>query len=169
MPRSWTATLRSSWRVLLKEVSAFGVVGAVNVLVDLLVFQLVYVGLGASPIGAKIASTAVSTTSAYFMHRHWSFSHRARTSLRREYLLFFAINAVTLLLALGVVTVVHNGFGVTAALPLQIANLASIALGTVIRFVAYKRWVFLAEPATEAPTDHRPAPPDRRDVAPVSR
>ncbi|MGI8625050.1 MAG: GtrA family protein [Geodermatophilaceae bacterium] len=149
------------WRTLAKEISAFGVVGAINVLVDLAVFQLAYVAWGFGPIGAKLVSTLVSTTSAYVMHRQWSFSHRARTGLRREYPAFALINGLTLLLSLGVVGLVHHGFGVDDAVLLQVANLASIGLGTIIRFLAYKRWVF--PPAAPPTTDPSAAEPVRTD------
>ena len=39
---------------------------------------------------SKLLATLVSMTVAYVAHRYWSFSHRARTGLRREYLLFVA-------------------------------------------------------------------------------
>jgi len=145
--QSWRPIM-GRWRTLAKEISAFGVVGAINVAVDLAVFQLAYLAWGFGPVGAKLVSTVVSTTSAYVMHRQWSFSHRARTGLRREYLAFALINGLTLLLSLGIVGLAHHGFGVDDALLLQAANLASIGLGSVVRFLAYKRWVFLsAEPA----------------------
>jgi putative flippase GtrA len=81
---------------------------------------------------------------AYVAHRHWSFSHRARTGLRREYTIFAAVNGVTLLLSLGVVAFVRYPLGQDGPLVLQVANVASIAAGTAIRFLAYRRWVFVA-------------------------
>lgn len=136
------STLRDSWRLLLKELSAFGVVGATNLVLDVLIFQLLYAVLDVDALASKIVSTSITTTTAYFMHRHWSFSHRARTGLRREYPIFILVNALTLLLSLAMIGVVRYGFGETDALILQVTNISSIAIGTVIRFLAYKRWVF---------------------------
>src|SRR3954470_1479031 len=133
-----------TWRLLLKEVSAFGVVGAVCFVLDVGLFQVLYVHAGVDAVLAKLISTLVSTTAAYFGHRHWSFSHRARTGLRREYTLFVAINGITLLLGLFIVWLVRYPLGQEGALVLQVANVASIALGTVLRFLSYRRWVFLA-------------------------
>jgi len=149
---------RVAWRVFLRELSAFGVVGAVCFALDLGIFQLLYVNTGVGPVVAKLVSTVIATTVAYFGNRYWSFSRRARTGIRREYLLFFLINALTLLLSLAVVAFVHHGLHQDSALVLQIANVGSIALGTLIRFVAYRRWVFPApEPVTVRPA-HLPAP-----------
>ncbi len=136
------ATLRDTWRVLLKELSAFGVVGAINFALDVALFQLMYVVIGADALVAKIVSTSITTTTAYFMHRHWSFAHRERTGIRREYPIFFLVNALTLALSLVMIGVVRYPLGQTSVLVLQLTNIASIAIGTVIRFLAYKRWVF---------------------------
>jgi len=136
------ATLRDTWRVLLKELSAFGVVGAINFALDVALFQFMYVVIGADALVAKIVSTSITTTTAYFMHRHWSFAHRERTGIRREYPIFFLVNALTLALSLVMIGVVRYPLGQTSVLVLQLTNIASIAIGTVIRFLTYKRWVF---------------------------
>jgi putative flippase GtrA len=137
--------LRRSWRLLLKELGAFGVVGGVCLMIDLGVFQLLYANTGTGPLLAKLASTVVATTVAYFAQRHWAFGHRARTGLRREYTLFFVVNGVTLLLGLLIVAVVHGPLGYHDALVLQLANIGSIGLGTVIRYVCYRKWVFVGQ------------------------
>jgi putative flippase GtrA len=145
-----TAWLRRGGRTLLKELSAFGVVGAVCFAVDLGLFQLLYAGAGVGPVVSKLISTLVSMTVAYLGHRHWSFSHRARTGLWREYGVFFAVNAVTMALGLVAVAFVHYVLGQDDALVLQAVNVGSIAVGTLIRFVAYRQWVFVAEEAPAA-------------------
>ncbi|RBY77780.1 GtrA family protein [Geodermatophilus sp. TF02-6] len=152
------ATLRrrvgTTWRLLLKEVSAFGVVGAVCFVIDLGLFQVLYARAGVPAVTAKLVSTLVSMTLAYLGHRYWSFSHRARTGLRREYTVFAVVNGATLLQGLAMVAFVRHGLGQESPLVLQVANVASIALGTVIRYLAYRRWVFpavaLAAPSSPA-------------------
>ncbi|TFV62912.1 UNVERIFIED_ORG: GtrA family protein [Bacillus sp. AZ43] len=141
--------LRTGWRVLLKELSAFGVVGVVCFLIDIGLFQLLYSSAGLGPVVAKLISTVVSMTVAYFGHRHWSFSHRARTGVKREYLLFAVVNGATLLLSLVLVWFVHQPLGQDSALVLQATNVASIVLSTVVRYLCYRKWVFPAH----APAD----------------
>jgi putative flippase GtrA len=136
--------LSTPWHVLAKEISAFGVVGVVNLFVDIGLFNLLHFRLGLGPTTSNVLSAAVATTISYFANRHWSFSHRARTGLRREYLLFAIVNGVTLLIGLAIVWFVHGPLGQDSALVLQAANIASIALGTAIRYVSYRRWVFPA-------------------------
>lgn len=141
-PTTITLRLRHTWRVLLKELSAFGVVGAINFALDVAIFQVMYAVIGADALVAKIVSTSITTTTAYFMHRHWSFSHRARTGIRREYPIFILVNALTLALSLLMIGFVHYTLGQSDTLILQLTNVTSIAIGTVVRFTAYKRWVF---------------------------
>jgi putative flippase GtrA len=134
----------TTWRLLLKELSAFGVVGAACFVLDLGLFQLLYAHLGVGAVTAKFLSTVVAMTVAYFAHRHWSFSHRARTGLRREYSIFVAVNALTLALGLALVALVRYPLGQESALVLQVTNVASTGIGTLIRFLSYRRWVFVA-------------------------
>jgi putative flippase GtrA len=140
-PASLREHLRSSWRILLKEVTAFGLVGALAFVIDLGVFTWL------APHGAlkaKAVSTVVATLFAYVGNRHLSFSHRARTSIGRETSFFFGINLVVLILSELVigffVYALHYGHASTMVFAV---NVATIVLGTLFRFWAYKRFVFL--------------------------
>jgi len=133
--------LRSSWRILLKELAAFGVVGAMAFVIDLGIFTWL------QPHGAlkaKAVSTIVSTTFAYFGNRQWSFSHRARTSIARETAFFFGINLVTLIFSELLIGLFVYGFGYKHdSLMVSAVNIVSIGIGTAFRFWSYKRFVFL--------------------------
>jgi putative flippase GtrA len=133
--------LRGSWRILLKELSAFGLIGALAFVIDIGLFAWLS-SYGA--LKAKAVSTTVSTTFAYFGNRYLSFSHRARTSLGRETSFFFGINLVTLVFSeLTIALFVYGfGYGHTSTMVFAV-NVATIGLGTVFRFWAYKRFVFL--------------------------
>jgi putative flippase GtrA len=137
-------------------------VGGACFLLDVTLFQLLYVHVGTGAVTAKLASTLISMTAAFAGHRYWSFSHRARTGLRREYLLFAGINGLTLLLGLSIVALVRYPLGQDSAVVLQAANVSSIALGTVVRYLTYRRWVFPAAPPVPAPVAVPVAPGLRR-------
>ena len=136
--------LRETWHRLARELSAFGIVGAACFLLDVGLFQLLYASAGIDAVTAKLVATLVSMTVAYAGHRYWSFSARARTGVRREYVRFALINAVTLLMGLAIVGFVRHGLEQDSALVLQVANVASIVIGTVVRYLSYRRWVFPA-------------------------
>jgi putative flippase GtrA len=155
--------LRQSWRIVLRELSAFGAVGAICFVIDLGLFQALYAHVGLGAVTSKLVSTVVSMTVAYFGHRYWSFAHRARTGLKREYTLFFVVNGLTLLLGLALVALVRYPLGQDGALALQIANVVSTAIGTLIRFASYRTWVFVSDQAPAA-VAHRERL-QRREVA----
>ena len=131
------------WRVLVRELSAFGVVGAAAFVVDTVLFQLLYAA-GTGAITAKLLAALAATTVAFVGHRNWSFAHRARTGLRRESLLFATVNGATMLLGAAVIGIVRYPLGQESAVVLQIANVCAIGAGTLVRFLAYRRWVFPA-------------------------
>jgi len=132
--------LRDRWHALIKELTKFGIIGVVNTALDFAVWNaLLFIG----PIKAQIVSTIVSATSSYFMNRHWTFRHRARSGLRREYLLFFGFNAVGLLITAGILGVATYAFDVEHVAALNVVKLFAIAVATAFRFWAYRRWVFL--------------------------
>jgi putative flippase GtrA len=141
--------VRTSWRILLKEVTAFGAIGVVCLVIDLGIYNLL------SPIGwlkAKCVSTIVATTIAYSGNRHLSFSHRARTSLGRETSFFFAINLMVLAISELILALFAYPFNQrNDHIVMNIVNLATIGLGTVFRFWSYKRFVFLHPDRVHAP------------------
>jgi putative flippase GtrA len=149
LDRSWLGNLNRALRErfghLLHELAKFGVVGAVAYLVDVTTFNALRSGaLSDKPLTAKLISTVLATTVAYFGNRQWTFRHRERQGMRKEYVLFFGFNAVGLAIALGCLGVSHYLLNFTSPLADNIsANLVGMALGTVFRFWAYRRFVFL--------------------------
>lgn len=137
--------LGTTWRLLFKELSAFGIVGLVCFFIQVGAFQLLYAHLHVGAVTSNLVATLVSMTIAYFAHRYWSFSHRSRTGMAREYFMFAAINGGTLLMGLALVALVRYPLHQDSALVLQGANIASIILGTVIRYLGYRQWVFPAK------------------------
>lgn len=136
--------LRATWRVVLRELSVFGAVGLFNLGVDIAVFNLCTLVFDLDALSSKALATAVSATSAYFMHRGMTFAHRARTGFRREYGLFFLFNAIALVLGLAVIAAAQYVVDLDDALSLNLANLVAVGVGTAFRFWTYKRWVFPA-------------------------
>jgi putative flippase GtrA len=137
--------------VVAKELGAFGMVGLAGFILDLTVFQLLYAEVGVGAVTAKLIATLVSTTAAFVGHRYWSFAHREQTGLRQGYLRFALINGVTLGLGLAIVATARYGLQQESALVLQLANVTSIAMGTALRWLGYRRWVF---PAPASPIRH---------------
>lgn len=138
---------------LVHELLKFGTVGAVAFVVDVGMFNVLRVLVGLGPLTSKTLSVVLATTVAYFGNRHWTFRHRGRHGLSREYVLFFFFNGVGLAIALVCLGFSHYVLGLTNAIADNIAaNVVGLGLGTVFRFWAYRRFVFPeiegAEPVT---------------------
>ena len=145
------------------EIAKFGTIGIINIFVNSAVVNLLWLTpwLHGSQVKAKAVATVVAATSAYFMNRHWTYRNRPKSSLRREYTLFFAFNLVGLLIEVGAVSVAKYWLHRTDLLVLNIFSLIGIGLGTMFRFWAYRTHVFKLEPAAPSPAPavtHAPAP-----------
>ena len=151
------------WHMLIREMAKFGIIGVVNMVIDFAVWNVL---LFTGPIKAQVIATIVAATSSYFMNRHWTFRHRARSGLRREYTLFFVFNAIGLAITGGILGIAKYGFEIDDRLWLNVTKLVGIGLATVFRFWAYQKWVFLHpedalyETADE-PVSPAPAPAPR--------
>jgi putative flippase GtrA len=122
------------------------VVGGVAFVVDISVFQLLYGHLGVGAVTAKVLATLVSMSVAFLGHRTWAFAQREPTRMRRSVIRFGLINGCTLVLGTAVVWFVRYPLDQERVLVVQLANIASIAVNSVLRFLVYRRWVF--PPAT---------------------
>lgn len=143
------AKLRAGRDGLIRQLASFGVIGAVNFVVDTAIFNLLFV---IGPVKAQVIATVVATTLSYFLNRHWTFRAHERSGLRREYALFFLLNGVGLAITAAIVGVAKYGFDLHDQLPLNIVRLFAIGVATLFRFWSYKRWVFgdVVAPVEEA-------------------
>jgi putative flippase GtrA len=152
-------SLYRRWRMLVHELTKFGIVGAFNTALDFGVANFLHVGLHTNQYLAKTVSVTIAATSSYFMNRYWTFRHRARTGIGREYALFFVLNGIGLVIALACIWLVTGPLGRTGVLWFNVAQVLGLLLGMLFRFTTYKRWVFLARPETgEGPAPEEPQP-----------
>jgi putative flippase GtrA len=156
--------LYTTFQVLIHELAKFGIVGVVNFSLDVAIFNVLRFGpLHVGPLTSKAVSTVVAATSSYFMNRHWTFRHRARTGIVREYRLFILLSAIALGITETCLAISHYVLGLHSVLADNIsANGIGLLLGMAFRFWSFKRWVFL-------PAQDRPAPDEalEREAAAV--
>ena len=154
-PRNVLVRTYERLQTVVHELMKYGVVGAVAFVVDVGAFNLLQYAGGAGPLHgrpllAKAVSVVLATTVAYLGNRYWTFRHRGRSELRREYALFFVLNLVGLGIALSCLGVSHYLLGFTGALADNIAaNVVGLALATTFRFWSYRRFVFPARVVEE--------------------
>ena len=148
LPKRWHGltlerVVPARWHGITKELAKFGTIGVVNLVINFAVFNLLWLTvLRSGEVKAKAVATIVATTCAYFMNRHWTYRDRPKSTIRREYSLFFFFNAVGLLIEVTVVAAAKYGFGLTHIVVLNLCSALGILLGTVFRFWAYRTHVF---------------------------
>ncbi|WP_432835082.1 GtrA family protein [Dactylosporangium sp. CA-092794] len=147
---SLVSRLYTRFEGLVHELGKFGTIGAVTFVIDTGVFNLLYHLM--PPIAAGTVSMTVAASAAFLGNRFWTWRHRARTDLRREYALYFLFNLCGWGIAMACLWVSHYGLGYTSQLADNIAkNGVGLVLGTTFRFLSYRHIVFRKQP------EHEPA------------
>jgi putative flippase GtrA len=137
------AKLPDRFHAITDELAKFGIIGVINLIVNFAVFNLLlYTLLPTGEVKAKAVATIVATTCAYFLNRHWTYRDRPKSTLRREYTLFFLFNVVGLVIEVTVVGIAKYGFHQTHLIVLNLCTAVGIGLGTIFRFWAYRTHVF---------------------------
>ena len=148
------------------ELVRFAGVGGTAYVIDVGLFNLLFLGMDWSYWYAKILSAIVAMTLAFFGNRHWTWRERRGSSAaHRQYALYFFFNGIGLLIALGclwanqgLAQIWPQYFNTDLAVNIA-ANVFGIGLGSIFRFFAYRTWVFRHPPKlTEAVANLRFAP-----------
>jgi putative flippase GtrA len=147
---------------LVHEGAKFGLVGVLGLMVDLPIYNwLVFdnplvvgeAGEGVlyhKPVTAKVISVTAATIATYLGNRHWTWRHRERSGLHREYALFFILNGIGMLIATGCLAFSRYVLDLHTQLADNIAaNVIGLGLGTLFRFWSYRKWVFREEIALD--------------------
>jgi putative flippase GtrA len=158
---------------LYRELGKFGLVGVVAYAVDTTIFNVLVAKVGLETLVSGALSMAVAATVAFVGNRFWTWRHRPRSGLRREYTLYFFFNLVGLLIALACLGITHYGLGsVWPAFQSLLAdniakNVVGVFFGTLFRFWSYRKIVFRAEaPDDLSPTSRDPAKLSARQAQP---
>jgi putative flippase GtrA len=163
-------------RTLIAQFAKFGVVGALGVLVNLGVFNLLLFTVfdakrvHEGPLFANIIATVVAIGFNWVGNRYWTFRAHRGKQLLREAVEFGLVSLGGLLIGLACLWVSHYVLGFESKLADNIAtNVVGLALGTAFRFVFYRIWVFA--PRKDEPTAVFPAvdddPPPAEGIHPT--
>lgn len=148
--------LYQRFRDLIHELGKFGIVGIFAFGVDTGLYALLlWAGdmEGDRTLLAKTIATVVAATLAFIGNRFWTWRHRPRSGLAREYLLYFGFNAAGLGISLATVWATHWGLGeiwpvfTSPAADVISGQIVGNAFATVFRFWGYRRFVFAEAPA----------------------
>lgn len=134
---------------LVPEASKFLTVGAVAYVVDFGVFNLLrfageFAPLASKPLTAKVISAFLATLVAYFGNKNWTYASRKGQERRKEIIWFFGLNIVAMVIAVVCLWFSHYVLGLDSPLADNIsANFIGVGLGTLFRFVTYRKFVFI--------------------------
>ena len=131
-----------------RQLMSFGVVGALNTLIDMAVFALL-VFLHVHYAAAQLAAYGAGMTNSYFLNR--AFTFRSETSLanraeeRRRMLRFLAWNLVMLALSVLLIALA------TEWLKWQELSAKAVVTAMIVfvNFYGSKKWVFAVKPRAE--------------------
>jgi putative flippase GtrA len=142
---------------LIHEVGKFGVVGAICYGIDVAIFN-VCLGLTHEPITSKTISTVIAASCAFVGNRFWTWRDRERSSLPREYFLYFLFNLVGLVISVLCLGLSHYLLGAvwpsifrTTLADNISGNLLGVGLASLFRFWAFRRYVFRRGPTQAEP------------------
>ena len=145
---------------MLPELLKFGIVGGIGTVIDLGGAAVLHGKFHVEPLAAKAVSTSLATVFTYLGSRFWTFKHRENQELKREAVLFIGLNLVGLAIAEIVVGLVTYGLNLHGQLEYNAASFVGTGFGTIFRFYAYRRWVFLAPGDEDAGPAAVPQVPD---------
>jgi putative flippase GtrA len=139
---------------LIHEIAKFGIIGLVAYVVTVAISNALRFGpskLG--PITSLGIAMIIAATFSYFANRHWTWRHKERQGLGREYSLFLALSVGGFLLTELPVAFSEYVLHLHSPLAYNISgNLIGTGIGTIWRFWSFKRWVFL-EPEPDRTED----------------
>jgi putative flippase GtrA len=151
------------------QIARFGLVGGLGFAVDLAVFNLLRAtvlhpdALEAGPLLAKVASTVVAIAVNWIGNRYWTFGDQRTTRRGREALEFLAVSLLGMVIGLACLYVSHYVLGLTSPLADNVsANVIGLGLGSAVRFVLYRQWVY-------SPARRHAVPPASAEVATAAR
>ncbi|HEX2704193.1 MAG TPA: GtrA family protein [Candidatus Lustribacter sp.] len=135
--------LRDAFELIRRELVRFGLVGAMAFVVEIALFNLfLHVLIRDKVTTSKIVAASVATLCAWLGNRYWTFRQRSTGSLRRELVLFFAVNGLAIAVGAAWLAFTHYVLGLDSRLQDNISNVFGIGLGTLLRFWAYHELVF---------------------------
>ncbi len=163
--RAWPSQphgLYSRVRTMLPEILKFWLVGGLGTVIDLGGAAVLHGTYHFEPLAAKAVSVTLATVFTYLGSRFWTFKERENQAVRREVVLFFVLNVVGLLIAEAVIGLVTYVMGLRGPLAYNAASFIGTGLGTIFRFWAYRKWVFLApeDASASPPLPNAPGFPD---------
>jgi dolichol-phosphate mannosyltransferase len=136
-------------RLFTRQVAMFLAVGGVGFLIDVGTFNILRIGVlspaavHGGPIIAKLISTSIAIAANWAGNRLWTFRSHRTADVIREGVEFAIASLAGLALSVVCLWISHYVLGYRSLLADNVSsNVIGLALGTGLRFVLYRWWVF---------------------------
>ena len=145
------------WQRFLPEGAKFLTVGGVATLVAAVIFNGLVHGyfdgagpMHEDPLVAFVIANTVGMLVSYRGSRSWAFRNRAAVGAAGGRVRFFVINIVSMAIPLACLSFSRYVLGLEDPVADNVsANVVGLALGTLARFWALRRWIFLSPAGLE--------------------
>lgn len=131
------------FQLVVHEVAKFGVVGAIGFVVQLAVQNALHSGAGLGALTALVIAYVIATVVTFVGNRYWAFKYRKGKGLRHESIVFVVLNVIGIVIQGGIVDLAYYGMGYKDGLSYNIATIIGIAIATLFRLYAYRKFVFV--------------------------
>jgi putative flippase GtrA len=154
-----------------REVLTFLAVGGTGYVVDVAAFNALRMLAPLSTMDPSVARTlavGIAMCVTYVGNRWLTWPSESEADRRREVALFVLFNVIGYGFSVVCLVVSHDLLGLTSPLADNLsANLVGVALGTLFRFVTYRRFVFASGPSSSPSSSQsrRLAPDDSDDAS----
>jgi putative flippase GtrA len=124
------------------QVVRFGIVGALNTLVDFGLFNVLFHFVGLPLLVANSLSVAAGIANSFIWNKHWTFSAGGRAGWKREVVIFVLVSVIGLLLNNAGIYVLTRLSGNMGVLALNLQKLAASAVSMTWNFLGYRLIAF---------------------------
>lgn len=133
---------------LAKDAANFSAVGILCYVLDVTIFNVLRVvspSIFGGPLVAKTAGVLVATIAAWLGSRYWTFRRNKRRNVGAEFVEFILVAVAGYLVNLAILWFSHYTLGFHSLLADNISgNIIGALLGTSLRFLLYRHWVYRA-------------------------
>lgn len=136
------------FRLLVHEIAKFGVVGIIGSLVQFAIQTPLHLKLGLGAVTSQFIAIVVAIAVTYVGNRYWAFKHRKTDNIAREGATFFVLAGVGTGIQLGITAIGTYGLGMKDGVSYSLITVVGIGVATVFRLIAYRQFVFRAQPAS---------------------
>jgi putative flippase GtrA len=125
------------------ELAKFGTIGAIALVVNVSLTNLIWHTVPNKPIVASFVGTVIATIVAYLGNRFWTYKDRDSIGRTRELVLFFAVNGVGMLIETVPLAFSQYILHFDGPLANNVAKFVfGMPLGMVFRLWTYRTWIF---------------------------